>query len=996
MRDALKIGSERPRAGLVLAGFLGLAVAGWAPAWGAVGPVNTLPAVPAIGQDEDLEEWLAAERGEAQRLIEGRAFSEAKRLLDEHLDEDGDDWRARALRGRLELARARYAKARRDLERAFQGATGERAPDAADLPGSHARAGLVLDLAELELALGHAPAALAHLDAGGTLDAPLGARGDVLRGRALLALGDRGAAREAFRCPNFMGEGLQPVDVRGDVEFLNRARGERALGQVSAASYSLVTADKLAEGRSADVLAELASLYFEVDGEVALAASAARRPADLYREALELAPGHPAALLGMYALHDLNWRRSSRSARSWLVELLEDEPEHVAGRVALAGDQLQNGEFKGARATLDGLLADAGGRRDVVALEAAFAWITDEVAPAEAQLAALAEVAPWDSAPERLIGQTLIDLYRFGDALAFLESAVARDPGDWRAWTALGEARANTGDEAAALEALHKAEDVAAGRQDAWRNNVRLVLERMADRWIEVEGKGRLTYALPPEGHELLERVLAPFYFESRADLAARYGLTPGDVRIEVFDRHADFSVRSTGFEGFPALGVCFGPVVTALSPLSEMRGNFSWAETSYHEFSHVVHLGLTRNRCPRWITEGLATWEEERQDPSWTRNMRRELVDNLNTGALIGVRDLNRAFRGPRIIWAYYQGGLMCEMLIDDFGFPAMVEFLEAFDAGLELDAALERAYRMTPEELDAAFLAFVEAYVAELHVEPRHDPAAMKLRAYTLAEEPPGDGLEAWAAAWCDVAWAAFQDGREVDAEGALRHLTLAGVEPPRAAFLRGAIALARKDEAGARAAFDRGFEAGGRDFIATMLRAQLAEQAGESDAALALYARAEADFPGWAEASFSAELAQARLFDALGRTDDAMLARERRVRWDSGDGATRMQVGNWRLARGLDTGDRADLERALDHFTGAIEVDPFIVAAHRGRGRALVGLTRFAEAAEAYELALLVPLELDPEWGQASDEARANLTAELEAERAEAEAEAEQAGS
>ena len=64
--------------------------------------------------------------------------------------------------------------------------------------------------------------------------------------------------------------------------------------------------------------------------------------------------------------------------------------------------------------------------------------------------------------------------------------------------------------------------------------------------------------------------------------------------------------------------------LVTAVSPLAEMRGTFSWARTSFHEFTHVIHLGLSHNRCPRWITEGIATWEEVNHNPSWSRNMRR------------------------------------------------------------------------------------------------------------------------------------------------------------------------------------------------------------------------------------------------------------------------------------------------------------------------------------------------------------------------------------
>jgi p-hydroxybenzoate 3-monooxygenase len=83
-----------------------------------------------------------------------------------------------------------------------------------------------------------------------------------------------------------------------------------------------------------------------------------------------------------------------------------------------------------------------------------------------------------------------------------------------------------------------------------------------------------------------------------------------------------------------------------------------------------VIHLGLSHNRCPRWITEGLATWEEEHKHACWTRNMRRDLIDALANDDLIRVRDLNRAFRGPRILFGYYEGGLLCKMLIDERGF--------------------------------------------------------------------------------------------------------------------------------------------------------------------------------------------------------------------------------------------------------------------------------------------------------------------------------------
>src|SRR5262249_4493564 len=140
--------------------------------------------------------------------------------------------------------------------------------------------------------------------------------------------------------------------------------------------------------------------------------------------------------------------------------------------------------------------------------------------------------------------------------------------------------------------------------------------------------------------------------------------------------------------------------------------------------FTHVIHLGLSHNRCPRWITEGLATWEEVHRNPSWTRNMRRDLVDAIANGEVIPVRELNRAFRGPRILFGYYQGGLVCQMLIEHAGFTPMVKLLEAFDRGLDLDQAFAEVYHQTPEEVDRDFAAFVARETKDLRIEPRWSP--------------------------------------------------------------------------------------------------------------------------------------------------------------------------------------------------------------------------------------------------------------------------------
>jgi hypothetical protein len=345
----------------------------------------------------------------------------------------------------------------------------------------------------------------------------------------------------------------------------------------------------------------------------------------------------------------------------------------------------------------------AAGRREVRTLEASLAWIEHRNDDCQAILGELARISSEDSRPEREVGRHLNELFRFTEARAFLEHAVGLDPSDYEGARARRTSQ-HTGMEDEGLAALQKSEIAARGRQDAWRRNTIQVLERMRTEHV-VEDLGELSFSWRPDEEEILRTYLVPFYARARSDLAARYGFTPGPTRIEVFRRFEDFSVRSVGFSGFPALGVCFGPVVTAVSPLSELRGTFSWARTSYHEFTHVIHLGLSHNRCPRWITEGLATWEEEQRNRSWTRNMRRDLLDARANGDLIPLRELNRAFRGPRILFAYYQGGLLCEMLVGEFGFPPIVRLLEAFDRGLDLDQAFAENFSLTSEEVDQRF---------------------------------------------------------------------------------------------------------------------------------------------------------------------------------------------------------------------------------------------------------------------------------------------------
>ncbi|MEM6568014.1 MAG: tetratricopeptide repeat protein [Planctomycetota bacterium] len=930
-----------PAARLALGAALG-ALIGGAPALAAPVPAP---------QEADEAALIAAEREEADLVRRRGDYSEALSITDDLLDDDEEDALTLAVRAHVRLDQGDLKRAERTANEAL-----ELARDDAERAAAARVLGVVLVRA------GRADEVLSRLEevqAGAAFLAP----GDDPRDAWLLtvtrdALGDRAGAERFAR----MGAATDPPedDWRS---LLAKGRCQRRAGMLRAASRSIVAADDAAKagfGVEPDVLVALADLYFESEREIAKAGM--RSAGNLYDEALEIHRTHEDGLLGLFELHRFNRRRTSRAPEDIVADLLSATPNSVRGLVARASADLDDGKLVAVREGLTRLDELAPKRRDVRTLHATLAWIEHDRERTAEILEELLENAPLDGVPEREIGAHLTELYRFAEAIDFLQAAVQRDPMDHEAWTVLGECLANTGDEEAAREALEKADEAAADRQNAFRSNLSLVLDRI-DRDHVTESYGSLSFSWRPDAAEVLRTYLVPYYEQAREELAKRYGFTPGPTTIAVFREHRDFSVRSVGFEGFPALGVCFGPVVTAVSPLSALRGSFSWARTGFHEFSHVVHLGLSNNRCPRWVTEGLATWEEIQRNPTWTRNMRRDLLDAYANGDLIPLRELNRAFRGPRILFGYYQGGLLCEMLIDEHGFAPMVALLRAFDLGADLDQAFGAVFDVTPEEVDADFRAFVEAKISGLNVEPRWSRRTVRRLQLRLTPEPPAGAEEraAWADQWCTIAWGSWQEGRNVDAERALQVLQEAGAEPMRATFLRGNMAAAGGQMTSARRIWQGAVEAGGREYrsIVALAQLQLGGVGGDRDVdgALAHLQLAVEAFPGYGDGAASAERMLSGLHGMEGRDDEAMRWLEEWTRWNAGEYDARLTVAAWHVENGRD-------EDAARLYAEANEVDMFRRDLHIAWSEALQRLERYEEALREIRVALAVPPELDPD--------------------------------
>src|SRR5690606_13964485 len=123
---------------------------------------------------------------------------------------------------------------------------------------------------------------------------------------------------------------------------------------------------------------------------------------------------------------------------------------------------------------------------------------------------------------------------------------------------------------------------------------------------------------------------------EAHADLTRRYGDQPrGPVRIELYPRSADFSVRTVGLAGMGALGVSFGELVALDAPSAREARNYNRLVTLWHELAHTIALGESNDRVPRWLTEGRSVVDERYTRPGWTPRLAPDFLIAYDEGEL-------------------------------------------------------------------------------------------------------------------------------------------------------------------------------------------------------------------------------------------------------------------------------------------------------------------------------------------------------------------------
>ncbi len=210
------------------------------------------------------------------------------------------------------------------------------------------------------------------------------------------------------------------------------------------------------------------------------------------------------------------------------------------------------------------------------------------------------------------------------------------------------------------------------------------------------------------------DRVLA-LLTRAHSNLCVKYGMElENPTIVEVFPDQKDFAVRTFGMPGGAGyLGVCFGRVITANSPSNQSGKAASWESVLWHEFCHVVTLQMTKNKMPRWLSEGISVFEERNAHPNWGQWMTPRYREMILGKDLRPIGDLSSAFMAPpsgeHLMFAYYQSSLVVQFLVEKYGFESLRKILKDLRAGAPINDAIAR-HSAPLKELDVAFAEYAK----------------------------------------------------------------------------------------------------------------------------------------------------------------------------------------------------------------------------------------------------------------------------------------------
>ncbi|MEO6244143.1 MAG: tetratricopeptide repeat protein, partial [Opitutaceae bacterium] len=395
---------------------------------------------------------------------------------------------------------------------------------------------------------------------------------------------------------------------------------------------------------------------------------------------------------------------------------LKQNPKHVPTLIQLATLRIDGEAYDEAASLLDAVIEVNPVHPEAWAYRAVIAHLKNDLM--EETVARERALSSWRQNPrvDFLIGEKLSAKYRFAEGAAYQRRAREYDPNYLPAMAQLANDLLRLGDEAEGWALAKNVYD--RDEYDVEAFNLVTLRETM-NKYAALSNEDFVIRMAAPEVAVYGPRVLA-LLRRAKQTLTTKYGVELAKpTYIEIFADQRDFAVRTFGLPdvaGF--LGVCFGRVVTANSPATNGSPT-NWEAVLWHEFCHVVTLQMTKNKMPRWLSEGISVHEERLADPAWGMRIDAKYREMILGEDLVPVGKLSAAFLSPKsqrhLQFAYLESSLVVDFIVERFGVEALRGVLVDLRDGTDINTSL--AKRTVPlETLEEDFAAYARKRAKEV----------------------------------------------------------------------------------------------------------------------------------------------------------------------------------------------------------------------------------------------------------------------------------------
>ncbi|MBM3846398.1 MAG: tetratricopeptide repeat protein [Verrucomicrobia bacterium] len=396
---------------------------------------------------------------------------------------------------------------------------------------------------------------------------------------------------------------------------------------------------------------------------------------------------------------------------------LDINENHIPSRLLLAEHLIDAEQDEEAEKQLMQVLETNPNQPEAWALRAVLAHLRNEQSSEEKHRARALQFYRDNPMVDHLIGAKLSRKYRFAEGAERQRQALKFDPKFAPARSQLAQDLLRLGQDAEGWEMVERAHeedgyDVAAYNLASLKDSL--------GKFATLTNSHFLVRMNTNEAVIYGDRVLS-LLNRARSKLVEKYGVKLQEpTLVEIFDDQKDFAVRTFGTPGGAGyLGVCFGRVITANSPATQSGKAASWESVLWHEFAHVVTLQMTRNKMPRWLSEGISVYEELEENPAWGQQMTPRYREMILGDELSKISELSGAFLAPpsgeHMMFAYYQSYLAVRFLTERQGLESLKKILKELAAGASVNDAIARN-TVALDTLETEFEDFAKKMAREL----------------------------------------------------------------------------------------------------------------------------------------------------------------------------------------------------------------------------------------------------------------------------------------